>query len=186
MNTAMISLLVTLLLHAGSGAPELTDDPIVRGFCRLLAEKSLSDRTREHGAFVARTANGQLYFVVWPPGDEKDRLRWYGQYPEGTVAILHTHPGWQQAASNLDMKTARRKQIPVYVITTFGISKTTGGPSEAVVEGQWLNAKEGCTATSRTAAPATSADRSASPAQRVWSAESSGTPPATSCGEHPF
>jgi hypothetical protein len=78
-----------------------------------------------------------VYFVVWPPSDERDTLRWYGRFPEGTVAILHTHTAWKPAASPLDIRTARRTRIPVYVITPFAISKTSGEGSEVVVEGDW-------------------------------------------------
>jgi proteasome lid subunit RPN8/RPN11 len=79
-----------------------------------------------------------LYFVVWPPSGEKDLLRWYGRVPEGTVAIVHTHPPWLPAASSLDLRTARETQIPVYVLTPFRISKMTGGPSAVTLEGDWI------------------------------------------------
>lgn len=136
MSISLIAIVTTLLL-GGRETPDLIDDPIVRSFCRDLAGKSVSDRTREHGAFVVRTSEGLLYFVAWPPSGEKDVLRWHGEFPKGTIAILHTHPAWQRDASELDMRTARRARIPVYVITIFNISKTTGEGSEVVLD--WKN-----------------------------------------------
>jgi proteasome lid subunit RPN8/RPN11 len=130
MNAALVIAL------AGFSA-DLTDDPLVRDFCRVLLEKAESERHREQGAFVVRTEEGLLYFVTWPPGDDKDHLRWQGQFPRGTVAIVHTHPSWVRNPSKPDIRAARRAQIPVYVITKSQISKTTGEEPVVVVEGDW-------------------------------------------------
>jgi proteasome lid subunit RPN8/RPN11 len=136
----MLAKVALLLLALGGTAPaELADDPVVRDFCRVLLEKAVAERSREQGAFVVRTEEGILYFVTWPPSEEMDRLRWYGSFPKGTVAIVHTHPSWLREASKLDMLAAKRARIPVYVITKSMISKTTGEASVAVVEGDWAS-----------------------------------------------
>jgi hypothetical protein len=134
----MAATLAWLLLHlAASG--ELAHDPRVLSFCRVLVRNALVERDREHGAFVVRTADEEmLYFVVWPPSGEKNNLRWYGRFPDGTIAILHTHEGWASSASKRDRNTARIARIPVYVVTQFRITKTTGGPSVVVMD-NWLS-----------------------------------------------
>ena len=129
-----------LLLMQPPASPELMDDPRVLSFCRVLARNAIAVRDREHGAFVVRSAEGILYFVAWPPSGEKDVLRWHGRFPDGTIAILHTHAAWQPDASKVDRRTALGKRIPVYVITPFQISRTDGGPSEVVRKGEWLTA----------------------------------------------
>ena len=132
-------MLETFALVLQLAAPaELIHDPAVLDFCRVLARNSMADRYREHGAFVVRTPQGLLYFVAWPPSDERHILRWHGRFPSGTVAILHTHESWTPAASKLDMKTARAAGVPVYVITPQQISKTTGGEAVVVMDGDWM------------------------------------------------
>jgi hypothetical protein len=130
-----------LLLQIAIGNPrsaELLDDPVVRSFSRVLARDAMGDRYREHGAFVVRTADGLLYFVAWPPSGERYILRWYGRFPDGTIAILHTHEASLPEASHLDMKAARAAGIPIYVITPAQIAKTTGDRSQVVIAGDWL------------------------------------------------
>lgn len=136
---AMISLLLQIsasMVHSPAD-PELVHDPVIRGFCDMLMRKATTERFGEQGAFVVRTAEGTLYFVMWPPSGEKDHLRWYGLFPEGTVAVVHTHSPWLPNASKLDMRAARRARIPVYVLTPACITKTNGEGSEVVMEGDW-------------------------------------------------
>ena len=119
---------------------DLVHDPRVLSFCRVLARNAIAVRDREHGAFVVRNEDGIVYFVAWPPSGERDMLRWHGRFPDGTIAILHTHAAWVPAASKIDRITARATRIPVYVITPSKITKTTGGESDVVLEGEWLTA----------------------------------------------
>jgi hypothetical protein len=126
-------------LPSVAASSDLVTDPVVFAFCRTLIRKSAVERYAEQGAFVVRM-QGILYFVAWPPSGEKDLLRWYGGFPDGTIAIVHTHPPWLPAASNLDVRAARGAHIPVYVLTPFKISKTIGGPSEVVMEGDFMAA----------------------------------------------
>jgi proteasome lid subunit RPN8/RPN11 len=128
----LLAIAVASFLNAATAAADLIDDPIVLSFCRELTRRMVADRSREHGAFVVRTAEGMLYFVAWPPSGEREVLRWHGRFPEGTVAILHTHPTWQPAASQLDIQAARKARTSIYVITPLTISKTSGGPSQIV------------------------------------------------------
>jgi proteasome lid subunit RPN8/RPN11 len=138
---AMIGFLLQInaSIAQGPATPELMDDPVIRGFCEMLMRKATTERFGEQGAFVVRTAAGTLYFVMWPPSDDKNHLRWYGRFPKGTVAVVHTHSPWLPTASKLDMRAARRARIPVYVLTPACITKTTGEPSVVVMEGDWGN-----------------------------------------------
>jgi proteasome lid subunit RPN8/RPN11 len=137
----MLAMVALLFLEVAgtlsASSQELANHPVVRDFCRVLLEKAESERYREQGAFIVRTEQGLLYFVTWPPSEEMDRLRWHGRFPNGTIAIVHTHPSWAREASKPDTRTARRAGIPVYVVTRSRISRTTGGESTVVVEGDW-------------------------------------------------
>ncbi len=140
MFALLASMVLALAGHPTMPSRELIRDPAVLTFCRVLARKAVSERYRqEEGAFVVRTAEGIIYFVAWPPSGEKERLLWYGSFPEGTVAILHTHPAWLPEPSAIDVRTARATHVPVYVITVFRISKTTGDSSGVVVDGSWFD-----------------------------------------------
>jgi|SRR3954447_22133229 hypothetical protein len=136
----MLAVLLSVCLQiTANRAQDLIENPVVLEFSRVLLNKSLSERFAEQGAFVVKNER-LLYFVAWPRGDEKDMLRWYGRFPAGTIAILHTHCPWLPAPSNVDMRTARVARIPVYVITPSRISKTSGAGSEVVIEGDWIAA----------------------------------------------
>jgi proteasome lid subunit RPN8/RPN11 len=137
MRIAALALIATLSMPLAASADDLMRDPIVRSFCRLLVQKATTERFHEQGAFVVRTAGGTLYFVMWPRGDEKDVLRWYGRFPDGTIAIVHTHPPWLPAPSPPDIKAARGAGIPIYVITATSIARTTGEQPEVIAQGDW-------------------------------------------------
>lgn len=133
----MLAMFVMIILPIASaahhaGPPELMHDPVVREFSRVLLKKAAAERFHEQGAFVVRTPDGMLYFVAWPPSQESDILRWHGRFPDGTVAIVHTHPPSRPEPSKLDMRAARGARIPIYVITPTTISKTTGETSQVV------------------------------------------------------
>lgn len=133
----MLALVMSAAVSLAS-APEIARDPVVLDFCRTLARRAMDERTREHGAFVVRSRDGLLYFVAWPPVEERHILRWHGRFPEGTIAIVHTHEGWTPEPSKLDRKAARGARIPVYVITPRQIAKTEGEEVEVVVSGDWM------------------------------------------------
>ena len=139
----MLSIIVSAFLQiaaAPAGSVDLIHDPLVLRFCRVLVTKAMSERHGEQGAFIVETPGGMRYFVAWPPSDERDVMRWYGRFPEGTIAIVHTHPQWLPEPSKLDAATARRARIPVYVVTAASISKTAGGDTEIVVK-DWFARK---------------------------------------------
>jgi proteasome lid subunit RPN8/RPN11 len=124
-------------IAAPAPAPDLIHEPVVLSFCRSLLEKAVEEAHREQGAFVVRTPDGLLYFVMWPPSEEKNRVRWYGRFPDGTVAMVHTHAPHRREPSELDLAAARRTGVPVYVLTAGRVVKTDGQTTRVLMEGEW-------------------------------------------------
>lgn len=136
--TAMFAAL--LLLDAGLDAhtTDLAFDPAVRkAFLMMMKDTRFGFSHMEEAAFVVQNADGDLSMVAWPPSGEPDSARWFGRFPDGTVAIAHTHPNYMPLPSKVDAVTARKSHVPVYVVTPFAIAKTYGGAPEVVVRGEW-------------------------------------------------
>jgi len=93
-------------------------------------------RHTEEAAFVV-VKDGRLALVRWPKAGEADTVRWFGPLPDNVMAIVHTHPNWEPLPSNIDIRTAQRSHLPVYVVTATEISKTAGGSPEIVLNGDW-------------------------------------------------
>jgi proteasome lid subunit RPN8/RPN11 len=116
---------------------DLAADPVVREMSwQLLSETRFGFSHEEVAAFVVRTADGYRC-VAWPSDGLVDSARWEGRFPDGVLAIIHTHPNWMPSPSTIDAHLARASRIPVYVITRSRISKTMGESSEVVVSGDW-------------------------------------------------
>ena len=104
---------------------------------RLLDDAGLGFRHTEEAAFVVAKGGGRFALVRWPETGESDTARWYGRFPDGVIAIVHTHPNWRPLPSRIDIRTAQRSRLPVYVVTATEISKTEGGRAEIVLKGDW-------------------------------------------------
>lgn len=127
-----------LFLIFTASAPDITADPAARQYLwSLLAEARYGFAESEEAAFVVRDARGRLSFVRWPSLGISNQARWPGRFPAGTIAIVHTHPNRTPQPSRLDARVARRKGIPVYVLTRTKITRTRGGAAEVIVEGDW-------------------------------------------------
>lgn len=129
----------TLCADTGSDpqAIEITADPAVRRVMwRLLADSRWGFSHTEKAAFIVRTSSGELACLLWRSDDE-NQARWRGAFPRGTIAIAHTHPNWLPAPSGIDMRTARRTNTLVYVVTRSRIYRTAGGKPEMVFKGDW-------------------------------------------------
>ncbi len=81
----------------------------------------------EEAAFIVRHADGSCTAVRWPSTGIPDSAMWVGPFPEGTVAIAHTHPAWRPKPSTVDVATARKVKLPVYVVTRTQVWKTIAG-----------------------------------------------------------
>ena len=134
----MLSLLLTVLINAGSPDEELTHREMVIDYCWQMMQKTRYGFSRtEAAAFVVMGRDGKVSFVSWPEAAEPDRVRWSGAFPRGTVAIVHTHPNWIPAPSSVDFRTAERTGLPVYVVTRKRITKTSGTNVAVVRDGEW-------------------------------------------------
>jgi len=133
-----------LALHAAvHPATELAEQQEVReAFGVLLHEARDGCSHDEMATFIVRLPYGRLVFVRWPPADSADEARWTGAFPRGTVAIAHTHPNWMPRPSRIDVATARRANLPVYVITRGQITRTAGGEVTTVAAGEWTPGAE--------------------------------------------
>ncbi|MEO8033360.1 MAG: hypothetical protein ABI837_02935 [Acidobacteriota bacterium] len=122
---------------AEAANPDLADDPRVRDGFRRLLQRSRYGFDAEQAAFLVRRADGSLILVDWQYGGERNGASWQGVFPEGTIAIVHTHPCWLPMPSGIDRATARRSRVPVYVLTCLRIARTSGDEPAVVVWGDW-------------------------------------------------
>ncbi len=126
------------LLQVVRADREVTNDPAVLRTCWDMVVSAHFGFSRiEHAAFVVRSASGSLSLVSWETSGQPDCARWDGPFPNGTVAIVHTHPNWLPLPSGIDVRTAARTRVPVYVLTSGRISKTNGVSIEIVASGEW-------------------------------------------------
>lgn len=124
-------------LAEGADAPDVIDDPRVRDGFRRLLQRSRYGFDAEQAAFLVRRADGSLTLVDWQYGGERNEATWQGAFPEGTIAIVHTHPCWLPMPSGIDKATARRSHVPVYVLTRLRITRTSGDEPAVVAHGDW-------------------------------------------------
>ena len=132
----MPAVLMTILIAAGAPADVAHHDAVREFFWELMTMTRYGFAETEEAAFIV-VSNGQLSFVRWSSAELPHQARWQGPFPKGTIAIVHTHPNWIPSPSSVDVRTAERSRVPVYVITRHRISKTKGGKSEVVFEGDW-------------------------------------------------
>jgi len=116
--------------------PDIVCEPQVQTLMHELVRDTRSGFDhREGAAFIVRSASGNFYSLEWPSNGQLDSARWEGAFPPGTVAIAHTHPTHLPMPSNIDITTARKVHVPVYVVTPAKITRTDGG--EPVVVAEW-------------------------------------------------
>ena len=130
---------LVLMLARVSTLSEIAAEPGVRAMFRQMLRQTRYGFSREEAAaFVVRDAEGHLASVEWPGADGiPDCARWYGRFPDGVIAIVHTHPNWLREPSTIDARTAQVTGVPVYVITSDRVSKTTGRRSQVVLDHGW-------------------------------------------------
>ena len=114
-----------------------TEPAALRIFWNLIAQARFGFSALEQAAFLVRDGSGVITSVPWPEAGEPNTGRWMGAFPANTVAIIHTHPNWMPVPSKIDVRTALRTRVPVYVITRAHISKTVNGSTTMVVNGEW-------------------------------------------------
>ncbi len=85
-------------------------------YSMLLAEGGYGHLPRERAAFLIRESDGTLTLAPWPDSSHR-RATFRGRVPDGTLAVLHTHPKGEDRPSPRDRQEARRLGMPVVVIT---------------------------------------------------------------------
>lgn len=71
----------------------------------------------ERAAFLRLGERGLFTCEVWPAKLQFRAAKWEGRMPEGTVAIVHTHPRTFPEPSRNDVIASNRLGIPVIVVT---------------------------------------------------------------------
>ena len=75
----------------------------------------------EAAAFIVREGES-VRCEMWPRSPSFHSTSWMGRMPEGTLAIIHSHPATIPQPSVQDMDLARRLRIPVLVVTPRGVT----------------------------------------------------------------
>ncbi|MCU1350553.1 MAG: hypothetical protein JWO56_3583 [Acidobacteria bacterium] len=91
-------------------------------FAALLKLGGYGKRPEERAAFLVLHADHTFSCVVWPPTFGYRSERWRGPIPDGTVAIVHTHPEREPAPSSFDVAEAERIGVPILVLTNHSVT----------------------------------------------------------------
>ena len=103
----------------------------------LFKESGYGNNPTEHSMWVT-SKDGQYGFVPWPWSAESAKETWKGPAPEGSVAVVHTHPSAKSdRPSPGDHDLANGKQnssirMPVYVLHRNGIMKAVPGVNDPI------------------------------------------------------
>lgn len=106
----------------------------------------------EVAAFVVADEEGQMSCLIWPRMSWIRSQTFHGTIPQGTVAVVHTHPPREERPSNGDTLESVRLRLPFYVLTEAAIwvvDPATGKSFRTGAGPEW----------SRKAAPAVACNR---------------------------
>lgn len=134
-------LVVLAMVTVARAAAAAADPQFLSVSWELLKTARYGQTTKEHAAFLVSDSRGGLELVRWAWGAETLRASYRGAIPEGTIAIVHTHPNTSPNPSGDDVATARRLGIPVYVLTRSAVTRTDGVRTETVAWGDWNPAR---------------------------------------------
>lgn len=130
-------LLSATLLAPPKDADLLMNDRATTCYVRLMAQAGWGWRLDERAAFLVRGLQG-LECVEWNSRLMPMRARFEGRIPNGTVAIVHTHPAKTPDPSAGDVAEAQRLGIPFLVITPNAIFITRDGEiSSLTTRARW-------------------------------------------------
>ena len=76
----------------------------------------------ERAAFLRIGDRGLFNCEVWPAKLQFHAATWSGRMPDGTVAIVHSHPRTLPDPSTNDVAEAHRLGIPVIVVTPDSVT----------------------------------------------------------------
>lgn len=104
------------------GAELVAEPNVAACFAQLLKFGGYGQRPQERAAFLVLHANHRFACVVWPVTFGYRSERWTGPIPDGTVAIVHTHPAREPQPSSFDVEEAERIGVPIIVLTNDSVT----------------------------------------------------------------
>ena len=118
-----ILLMLMLSRHEAFQLEDLIrNEKLVRIATELHSLAPSDSRSVEVAAFLVRRED-RWDCLVWPATYDSASTAFRGTAPEGTVAILHTHPfGADENPSPGDILLAKGVRLPVYVLTTLNVT----------------------------------------------------------------
>jgi hypothetical protein len=75
----------------------------------------------EMAAFVVIDEEGQMSCLIWPRMSWIRSQTFQGTIPPGTIAVVHTHPRYEERPSYGDTRESMRLRLPFYVLTASAI-----------------------------------------------------------------
>ncbi|MGH9459295.1 MAG: hypothetical protein ACRD2J_16795 [Thermoanaerobaculia bacterium] len=125
-------LLAATMLVAGSAPPmhsrtrealaSLAEPEVLALLEDLFRRGGAGTRDIERAAFLVRRDDGTFDCLLWPFTGGFRSESFQGRVPDGTVAIVHTHPNTMIKASRQDRDTARTAGLPLFTVTWANIS----------------------------------------------------------------
>jgi len=98
-------------------AKVLTRDDVASCSEKIL-DLSMHGRAKfERAAFLLINDTGKFDCKVWPADYQFHKAQWWGATPDGTVAVVHSHPRNFPDPSSQDIMEAMRLQVPFIVVT---------------------------------------------------------------------
>jgi len=112
------------------GAELVARPNVAACFGELLKLGGYGKRPQERAAFLVLHANQRFACVVWPPSFGYRSERWTGPIPDGTVAIVHTHPEREPRPSSFDIAEAERIGVPILILTNDSVTVAYSSPAK--------------------------------------------------------
>lgn len=123
---------VLLVALVATPFPARADAFLHASFVRLLEAAGRGLSPTEAAAWLVVGPGGRGELVPWPRSSRRRGQSWGRRPPEGTVALLHTHPAdGSPRPSERDRRAARVLGVPVYTISVWGVFRAD--PDGAVV-----------------------------------------------------
>ena len=104
------------------GSELVTQPNVAACFAELLKLGGYGKRPQERAAFLVLHEHHRFACVVWPATFGYRSEQWNGPIPDGTVAIVHTHPEHEPEPSSVDVEEAERIGVPILVLTNGSIT----------------------------------------------------------------
>ena len=125
-----VALLLMAAVHQSRGSdPSPRDEKLLPILRAVYARSGFRYNQYETAAFVSVAADGQYRCTMWPFQPLWHGQQFRGTVPEGTIAIVHTHPKGFDRPSGQDVAESKRTGYTFYVISfwcIYRIDPSTG------------------------------------------------------------